>query len=1214
METEPPLSSPQPGPTQEASSPSTNRRKSGRVTRKPELFAQSYTANDSAIAGSSKRKRAGGDDEEDIEEAADASEPDVDESADEEPDEEELREKRRAARKASSKKATSEPKAKAKPRSAKKPKVAGNGIGSQLAFRPATNGKKTVSSRPRKPMVRPSLAAGERGLYAEVFGKGRNADTTAAEWLSRYQREQSQALRDMVNFVLRCTGTDLEVTQDHINDVDHAPDRVEDLQNEYQQEGVGEWPLISRAKKFRAFQPVLEEFFKSLIQTFHHSSVLYDDQNLFENFEIWLSAMSTSHSRPFRHTSTVILLAVMCALCDVARELMTSVSTSRKQLETEKKKKSVNQGRASAIEKAIEEGEKKLEIIDEYLKDGVNVVFVHRYRDVDPNIRAESMAALGQWIRSYREYFFEGQFLRYFGWMLSDTVAQTRLIVVNQLRSLYENKDNIAGMRSFTARFRQRMVEMAARDADIAVRASAIELVDLIREAGLIEPSDIDTVGRLVFDSEPRIRKAAGRFFVANVQDVFDSTIEEVRDEINEMFGEEDEDDFESPKGSWIKFKCLVDTLQSYDELENEYKPDQPTSASKDALSGTPVNTRFVLVTEAIYPYLKELSQWQSLAGYLLYDHSQIEDSSSEDDTSGSIKNLYKMQEGQEVILLEVLCSAVKLRVLEVAKSDIDKRGRKVKALTDKIPEIQEEIAHNLAQIIPQLLNKFGSVPEAASAVLRLEHLVDLDKIQDLQKDATAYTSLLNDINKQFLTHSDQDVLTEASVAFLHAKSSDDMREALDNKISELWEGMIDTLSTLARKKEVLEGRSIPDSTLNQLTNTVMRISNLASVTDCTQILEATPPSRSKGKNKDTAEIPFNILLHLVERGLRETEDDEESAKAETELVSSSIRTLLFYFMWKVQSLTTALSTGKASFDTEYFEVLTKSRELFVSTLVAIMKARSGLDDIRFSATATLLDLQTLFGTLRHAGLKASNDEDVILQTQGLVHEIAGEASKLIAKIHSVAERTYAKRLRFSYEPADDDEPISDSEEEKDPDDENDSGSEAEMIATERLRSRIVAEQRLCELTGKIVLAIVGRVIDASGEERGQLKQRLVKHKHDLGQNYREVVAFLDERKPKNPRPKGKQLPTSSEPNRNQSSSSKRQGNAKSAERVDDDDDDDEEEEEIGEVHLDLEEDEDEDLRARGLVEDENIEQDHDEEEDENHAAADPDDDEVMGD
>ncbi|KAF7585816.1 hypothetical protein BBP40_010058 [Aspergillus hancockii] len=1201
METEPPLSSPQPGSTQDPSSPSTNRRKSGRVTRKPELYAEKFGVSDGATAGSSKRKRAGGDDEDVVDEVEDASEPEGDESADEEPDEEELRAERRAARKALSKKATSESKGKAKPRSSKKPKVAGNGIGSQLAFRPATNGKKTVS-RPRKPKVRPSLAAGERGLYAAVFGKGRNADTTAAEWLAKYQKEQQIAMRELINFILRCTGTEIEAEHDDIGDIDHVPTRVEDFQNQYKEEGITEWPLVSRAKTFRAFQPVLEEFFRSFIQTLHHSSVLYDDQALFENLEIWLSALSTSACRPFRHTATIIALTIMCAFCDIARDLMTTVSTSRKQLESEKKKKSVNQGRAAAIDKAIKDGEKKLEILDDFLKDGVNVVFVHRYRDIDPILRSACMAALGQWIRSYREYFFEGQFLRYFGWMLSDTVAETRLVVVNQLRSLYENKDNIAGMRSYTGRFRQRMVEMAAHDADIKVRASAIELVDLIRDAGLIEPSDVDTVGRLVFDSEPKIRKAAGRFFVANVEDVFDSTIEEVRDEINDMFGEEDEDDFESPKRSWIKFKCLADILQAYDELENEYKPDQPIAASMEILSGTPRDSRFVLITEAIYPHLKELAQWQTLAGYLLYDHSQIADDPPEDDTTTAIKKLYKMQEGQEVILLEVLCCAVKLHVLEVAKSDIDKRGRKVKTLTDKIPDLQEEIAHNLAQIIPQLLNRFGSVPEAASTVLRLEHLVDLDKIQDLQKDATAYTSLLNDINKQFLTHSDQDVLAEASVAFLHAKSSDDIREALENKVQELWEDMIDTLSTLAQKKEVLEGRSIPNSTLNQLTNTVTRISNLAGVTDCKHILEATP-SRSKGRSKDKAETPFNVFMHLAERGLRETEDDEESARAETELVTNSIRTLLFYFMWKVQSLATVLRAGKASLDTEFFEVLTKSRELFVSTLVAIMQARSGLDEIRFSATTTLLDLQTLFGTLRHAGQNASNDEDVIFQTQSLVHEISPDVQTLIAKIHGVAERTYAKKLRLSFEPADDDAPESEPELDKDPSDDEESGSEAEIIANERLRSTIVAEQRLCELTGKLVLAIVGRIIDASGEQRGQLKKRLIRHKADLGQNYREVLAFLDERKPKNPRPKAKQQPTTKEANKDQSESSKRQGDHKSAERVDDEDDDEQ-------PHI--EEDDDEDLRERGLVEDDNIELDIENDDEENHPAADED--EVMGD
>lgn len=994
-------------------------------------------------------------------------------------------------------------------------------------------------------------------------------------------------MRDLINFILKCTGTDLGIEDSDITDVDHAPDRIADIQSQYQEQGISEYPLISRAKKFKAFQPLLEDFFAALIQTFHHSSVLYNDPNLFENIQVWIASLSTADFRPFRHTAALISLTIMNALCDVAREVTTTVSTSRKQLESEKKKKSVNAGRVDSIQTTIQDGEKNLETLDEYLQDGINTVFVHRYRDVDPKIRCECMLALGRWIRNYREFFFEGQYLRYLGWMLSDAAAQTRSVAVAQLLSLYKNKDNIAGLRSFTERFRQRIVEMAAQDADAGVRTSVVELLDLVRDAGLIEPSDIDIVGRLVFDSEPRVRKAAGRFFVANIQDVFDSITEEVTEEINDLFGEDD-DDLTSPQRSWIKFKCLTDVLQAYDTQENELKSRRP--APRDTLSGASVDSRFVLATESIYPHLTELSQWQSLAGYLLYDHSQISDAT--DDTTGVVRNLYKMQEGQEVILLEVLCCAVKLRVLDIANADVDRRGRRVKALANRIPELQEEMAHSLAQIIPQLLSKFGAVPEAASAVLRLSHMVDLDKIQDLQKNAVAYSSLLNDINKQFLTHTDQDVLAEASISFLHAKSSDDMREAQEGKIQELWDNVVDALGALSQQEKIQEGSSLSSGTLSELTNTLMRISNLASVTDCTQVLETVPSSRSK--KKGNLEAPFNILIHVVGRGLREQEDDEDAARSETELVTSSMRTLLFYFMWKVQTLRTALRSGHAAFNTAFFEVLAKSRDTFVAGLIAIMRQRSGLDDMRYAATTTLLDLETLFGTLRHAGQTADNDEDVITQTQSLVHEIGSDIQALVTKVHGTAERIYAKKLGRRLEPDEDDAPASESEIEEPSDEESD---EEESAANERLRSTIIAEQRLCELTGKIVLAIIGRIIDVSGSARGKLKQRLLKNKTRLGNNYREVVTFVEEPKPKSrsAASKGKQ-PTGA----NKRGGPTQQPN-KSTERVEED------EEDIEDDGPNVEEDEEEELQTKGLEED--IDDDR-----ASNPAPEPEEDEVLGD
>ncbi|KAJ5894066.1 hypothetical protein N7495_005757 [Penicillium taxi] len=1158
--------------TQVSSPIAEDRRKSSRMTRRPEVFSQT---THSAI----KRKRG---DAHDPNDSDDLSESDSDDVADDDADEEEMRAKRRAARKTGSKKSP----AKKTSRASKKPKVARTAA-QQLAFRPAFNARNATANK-RKQKVRPSLAAGERGLFAEVFGKSNNVDTAAAQWSKQYQRDDSQAIQVLVNFIIRCTGADLEISDQEVNDVDHAPDRLKDLGNVYQAQGVTEYPLVSRSKTFRAFQPVLEEFIVALIQTFHHSSILYTDKNLLENIETWVYAMSSSNFRPFRHTATIISLAMITALCEIAREVTTTISTSRKQLESEKKKKSVNKGRVEAIQKAISEGDQKLEQLDDFIQDGFNTVFVHRYRDVDSTIRADCIAALGKWIQTYREMFFEGQYLRYIGWTLADVVSSTRLTALTQLLPLYESKDNVGGLHSFTERFRSRIVEIAAQDADFAVRLAAIELLIFLREGGLLEPADIDSIGRLIFDVDPRIRKTAGRFFVANVEDAFESMTEEVEEEMNEIFADDDEDEYESPKRSWIKFKCLVDMFQAYDEQGTE----SSELSMRDVISGAPAHSRFFLATEAIYPHMEELHQWQSLAGYLLYDHSQIADSPSEDDTTAVVRHLYKMQEGQEYVLLEVLFAAVKLRVLDISKSDIDKRGRKVKALTAKISELQEEISHNLAQIIPQLLNTFGSTPEAASAVLRLEHLVDLDKILDLQEDATAYSSLLNDINKQFLTHSNQDVLAEVSVAFLHAKSSEETREVLEGKIQELWDDMVDTLGNLARKKEVEAGGSISNSTLTDLSNTMIRISNLAGIADCTVILETALSLKSK---KGNPEAPFNTLLRLAHRGLRKLDDDEDVARAESELVCHIIRTLLFYFMWKVQALTSALNDGKASYTTSYFEALTKSRDEFSSVLLEIMKNRSGLDDIRFAATTSFLDLQTLFSTLRNVGQGVGNDEDAIFQTQNLVQEVSPNAQALITKIHGLAERIFAKKSKRELELADDDDPISDDEEANE--------SEDEVVVNERLRHSILAEQRLCELTGKIVLAIIARVVDASGSKRGSWKKQLLHNKGSFGRNYREVLSYLEERKPRSaPRSKGKQPAKQGA----QQSAVDSEG-FKSAEHVDGD------EEEEGGDESPVEEDDEDDLRDRELVEND-IDHEHDENENSKNVTPDPDEDQVMGD
>jgi cohesin complex subunit SA-1/2 len=151
----PPLSSPG-GPS---STPAEDRRKSGRQTRRPEAFSQSTFSAEEQAGGKRKRDETREDDD------VDASESDSDDAGDDETDEEEIREKQRAARRNRAKNPSStKPKSKGS-HASKKPKVT-NGLGRQLAFRPAANDR-LPAARSRKAKARPSLAAGERGLFGE---------------------------------------------------------------------------------------------------------------------------------------------------------------------------------------------------------------------------------------------------------------------------------------------------------------------------------------------------------------------------------------------------------------------------------------------------------------------------------------------------------------------------------------------------------------------------------------------------------------------------------------------------------------------------------------------------------------------------------------------------------------------------------------------------------------------------------------------------------------------------------------------------------------------------------------------------------------------------------------------------------------------------------------------------------------------------------------
>jgi len=912
---------------------------------------------------------------------------------------------------------------------------------------------------------------------------------------------------------------------------------------------------------------------------------LYQEEALVENLIHWIATMSSSSVRPFRHTSTVIGLALASVISEVAKAQIDVAAKVLRQVEGEKKNKRLNKSRLEDFQSRVQTAEDRKLWLQAKLEDIFHTIFIHRYRDVDPKIRIDCMEALGHWILVLPSYWLDGSYLRYLGWMLTDDTATMRLEVVKQIEKLMKVPENIGEMRSFIDRFRPRMVEIATRDFDPAVRSTAVDLIDLIRQAGFLEPDDIDIIGKLIFDSESKVRKSVVGFFVENVQDLFEAKVDGLggEDVLEETLNIDDEE-FDTPRAGWIKLKCLAEILLSYDTSDQDEMPSQVVRGETGSylnISGS--ESRFSLAAQVLYAKLPELKDWEMLAGYLLYDHTAKPTGSR---SEKAVKVSFKPEEGEEVILLDILVTVVRL---SLTQGDDTEKGRdkgKKRATRVESAELKETTTRHLADLVPKLLKKYGTAPNTATIVLRLEHVLNLEVFQELRQDSTAYAKLLDQISTQFTGHVDKTVLSEASAALLHARSYEDLEEITETKMQSLWENTTSALQKINEAGQISVRGGFRLSILTELSNNLARLDKLASISNCVGPLET-------GDDP----LPINILLDVVARGQLE-ESNPDIDTLEDEVVLSAIRSSMFYFMWKTRALTESIASHQEISDIDV-DQLKDLQSIFTTNLIVALSSRATLDPVRLVATGTLLDLHVLFATLRptedEKGKAPAIENDRYEYLQTLVHEIIPEVQTELTSIFCHAEKHYAKKSRKRLgEPAED-EPPEDDEEPEDSDDEE------HVTENERQSETLKAEQQLCELTGKLILAILAKVIDVSGPLKGKLRTRIQRNRYRLGHNFKEVVAYLDE-----PKPEAKK----SHKSKAQQAAIAAKKAAKSREFVEEED----EEEDPFADDVEPEEGTAEDLRRRELLdEDPPVSVDEDEAEDGEGEAEDEDDD-MLGD
>jgi cohesin complex subunit SA-1/2 len=383
------------------------------------------------------------------------------------------------------------------------------------------------------------------------------------------------------------------------------------------------------------------------------------------------------------------------------------------------------------------------------------------------------------------------------------------------------------------------------------------------------------------------------------------------------------------------------------------------------------------------------------------------------------------------------------------------------------------------------------------------------------------------------------------------------------------------------------------------LSNNLLRTVRLSSVSDCVVPLEDRDMINFESV-QDDLKAPIDCILALIQRAIpdEETSIEPDEAAMEDQIAVRAADAALFYFRWKLKSFTDRLTANPPT-DVPYeeLEALAGRRDRYAGFLNEALKARKANEDVCAALVGYLLDMYTSAATLKSIPVREGMSDDFTV----LIMEFDRETEKTLLKIFSASETKYArlsgKRLEdaplasadadgdldIDADPIDDDpvsEPESDDEDEQPTQNQSQSQAHASQKRKESKQlATLLAEQRLCELTGKIVTAVLGGIMSPA-----RARPRLERNK--------EVCAYFDiedvqakkggrkgaAAKPRNAAPKSKSVGKPS---------------AKSNAIVAEDEEDDEIE--------DPEEDDPDVLKRRGLVVEEDVD---DEEADAGNGAA----------
>lgn len=470
-----------------------------------------------------------------------------------------------------------------------------------------------------------------------------SVDELLRDWLGTYIENRDQFLQEFINLLLCCTGAIARVENHDVHSNESSNETIGEVQLMFQRQHIHEFHLLisKKNKKRSKYQPLYEnfvEFMSRLMESANELQLLYCESTevdglistspLVLDLLTWLSALSVCKLRALRYVSTLTLYLFQDFLTehvvDLERNYLSKLS---KQLAVEQRKKRSNTKTIEKLESAIEEVQSSKMVTQNIIDNIIKVCFVHRFKDVDDTLRCMSMIHLSTWIRNYPEYFLKVTFLKYFGWLLSDSSAEVRMHVLRVLPQIITRDHNKAvdnsAIRQFFERFKERLLEIASKDENLEVRMNAVNVLIEVVTLGYLEEHENLQITSLIFDDNQIKVTSYSKHsrLLGSLAKFFSQVVIERCEEFTKNHDIIDETIYGIRAASAIKIGILA-SLLNQSLLINFQKEEGLDSEAKIAA--------LYQASEFLYPYfsslLQDLCQLLSYDGE--YDHPDLLDNS----------------------------------------------------------------------------------------------------------------------------------------------------------------------------------------------------------------------------------------------------------------------------------------------------------------------------------------------------------------------------------------------------------------------------------------------------------------------------------------------------------------------------------------------------------------------------------------------------------